>query len=40
MVKFDESDKTTKISRKVYKSNNYNRFTGDISLFIHRTSLE
>ena len=39
MVDFDESDKMMKISGKVDKSNTYNWFSDDISLFIQgRTS--
>ena len=36
MVDFGESDKMMKMNGTVYKSNIYNRFTGYISLFIHR----
>ena len=35
MVHFGESDKMIKINGKVDKSNTYNRFSGDISFFIH-----
>ena len=38
MVNFGESDKMIKISRKVDKPNTYNRFNGNISFFIHKTS--
>ena len=38
MIDFAESDKMIKISGKVDKSNSYNRFSGDISFFIIRTS--
>ena len=36
MVDFVESDKEVKISGKVDKSSTYNRFSGNISFFIHR----
>ena len=36
IVDFGESDKMTKISGNVDKSNTYSRFTGNILLFIKR----
>ena len=38
LVEFGKSDKMIKIIGKVDKSETYNRFSGDISFFILRTS--
>ena len=40
MVDFGESDKMVKISGKVNKSNAYNGFAGNISLFFRQKILE